>query len=272
MNRAVFAKAVRDALMMGLLVGLGIFFLEMLIVIVMEDFTEEMQYLWLNKPFFQRFARMLLGEELGGVMSATGLVSIGLAHPLLFAVTWAFALVMCTRVTVAELEWGTADLLFALPIPRSRIYVSASIGWMLYGLPMILLMLAGVYAGERIAPLNEPLEFAALSKLAVNYLAFWLCVGCVTMAVASFCTRRGVAVGIVLAWLLISFLLNYLAQFSSLMERLSFVGLLHYYKPLPVIRTNAWPLSDIGFLLALAAVSWTIGLIRFNRRDIPAAS
>ena len=33
-------------------------------------------------------------------------------------------------VTVAEIEWGTADLLFSLPVTRSSIYISSTIGWM----------------------------------------------------------------------------------------------------------------------------------------------
>ncbi len=271
MTRAILIKTLRDALFIGGLCGLGIFLLEMLFVIVMQDFIGEMEYLWINKEIFQRFARMLLGEELGEAITPTGLITIGFAHPLLFAMSWSFLLVVCTRVTVAEIEWGTADLLFTLPVNRREVYVSASIGWMVFAGPLFGVMLGGTFLGELIAPLDEPLAFDALVKLAVNFVALWLCIGCVTMCVASFSSRRGQAIGAVLVWLLLSFLLNFLSQYWSAIEDFSKIGLLYYYRPLPVIRTNAWPLVDIGILVALGAIAWTIGLVRFCRRDIPVA-
>jgi len=65
-------------------------------------------------------------------------------------------------------------------------------------------------------------------------------------------------------------LLNFLGQFWSIAEQIALLGLLHYYRPLPIVRTGDWPVQDIAVLLGLGAVFWSAGLWRFTRRDIPA--
>ena len=72
------------------------------------------------------------------------------------------------------------------------------------------------------------------------------------------------------SWLLASFLLNFLGQFWPVAERVSFLGILHYYRPLPVVRTGDWPVHDIAVLIGLAVVFFLAGMWRFSRRDIPA--
>ena len=225
----------------------------------------------MEQPLFRRIAKMLVGADLGTEATATAIVTIGFAHPLLFTLTWIFLLTTCTRVVVSEIERGTADLLLALPVSRETVYASFTVVWVAAGIPISLAPLCGAWLGESVAPLWEPLDLSRLAILIVNLLALYLVVGSATVFVSTLVTRRGSAIAIVLAWLLGSFLLNFLALSWSTAKAIAFIGVLHYYRPLPVIRSGEWPIGNITVLVAAAVGFWLAGRWQFARRDIPAA-
>ena len=83
--------------------------------------------------------------------------------------------------------------------------------------------------------------------------------------------RRGVAVGILLAVLLFSYLSNFLASFIEFFRAIGFLGLLDYYRPVESVRDGTWPVRNLLILSAVAIVGWTCGLLVFRRRDVPVA-
>ena len=73
----------------------------------------------------------------------------------------------------------------------------------------------------------------------------------------------------VLAVVLASFLLTFLAEFWEPAKTISFLSLLNYYRPALVFQEGgAWPLGDMIVLLAIGGVFWTLGGVIFERRDI----
>lgn len=270
MNAALLKKTARDTAALLVIVVLGILLFECLVVRALGEFAEEITELWLSHPFLTNMVKALVGADLAESVTATSLMTIGFAHPLLYALLWGFLLATCTRVITGEIDRGTGDLLLSLPISRSRVYCSVSAVWMLCGIPLCLAPLAGVWLGEKAFPMGEPLELSRLRVVLLNLLALYLTIGCGTMLVSSVLSRRGPAVGITLAILLASFLLSFLAQIWPLAERFSFLGIFDYYRPLETVRTGSWPLRQIAVLGASAAVFWSSGLWHFSRRDIPA--
>src|SRR4030095_12112181 len=95
--------------------------------------------------------------ELSKDISVTAIVTLGFAHPFLFATTWAFLITVGTRVLVAEFDRGTADLLLTLPTSRIGLYCAVSSVWMLLCIPMCLLPWIGLTIGAVRFPLQEPL-------------------------------------------------------------------------------------------------------------------
>ncbi|MCP4593552.1 MAG: ABC transporter permease subunit [bacterium] len=271
MNLGIIRKTARETLGLLIIVSASIVLFEILFVLAMAEFTEEFAYLWLNKPMFTRFAKLMVGADLGAEVSMTGAMTFGFAHPLLYALTWTFLLTTCSRVIVGEIERGTADLLLTLPVSRGSVYASVTVVWVIAGIPISVFPLVGVWLGGLIRPLNEPVDLARLAIVTVNLFAAYVMIGSVTMLVSSLVSRRGQAVGYVLAVLLSSFLLSFLAMFWSPAERLQFLSTMHYYRPLVAVRSGELPLADLAVLLGLAASCWGLGLWRYVRRDIPAA-
>lgn len=270
MNVALTRKTLRDMLPLLLIAAAGIVLFEILFMRALGEVPEELGQRWLQWPVFRRFARVLLGADFPDKISATTIITLGFVHPLVYAMTWALLLTTCTRVIVGEIDRGTADLLLALPISRARLYVSASAAWIAAGALIGVAPLCGVWLGEKCFPLWEPLYLPPLARVTANFFALYLAVGGLTMCVSSFLSRRGPAIALVLATLLLSFLLNFLAQFWKAVEQIGFLGLLHYYRPLATLRDGQWPVQDMAALVGLAVFFWSVGLWRFRRRDIPA--
>jgi ABC-type transport system involved in multi-copper enzyme maturation permease subunit len=209
-------------------------------------------------------------DRLADLTPAT-LMTIGLAHPLLYALTWTLLLTTCTRVISGEIERGTAELLLTLPTSRAAMYVSVSSVCTLAGAFASAAPPLGIWIGQTLAPPAEPIEMGRLWVPVVNLFALYVAIGGATMFVASLTTRRGKAIAIVLAGLLGSLLLNFLANIWAPAQKFALLGILHYYQPLSGLRTDHWPLTDLVVLLCVGLCGWLAGLYWFSRRDIPAA-
>jgi ABC-type transport system involved in multi-copper enzyme maturation permease subunit len=269
-SAAVIRKTTRDALPLALIVVLGILALECLLVRALGEFADDLLEIWSRHAFLTRLVKALLGADLSEDVTATSLMTIGFAHPLLYAMVWGFLLATCTRATGGEIDRGTADLLLSLPVSRARVYISVSVVWALAGIPECLAPMVGIWLGEIASPLSEPLDLSRLCIAPPNLLALYLAIGGGTMLISSVVSRRGPAIGIMLGVLLGSFLLSFLAQFWSTAKQLSFLGILNYYRPLEYVRTGQWPIGDIAVLCGSALVLWLAGLWWYCRRDVPA--
>ena len=270
MSRAIIAKTIRDTTPLFLLVlTMAVVFL-MLFVAAMREFAGEITQLLLRFPILQKMIHALLGANLADDASLTSLVTIGFAHPLLFAMTWAFLIATCTRVIVAEVDRGTADLLLTLPVSRAAAFVSVSVVCAAGSVALSVAPWCGAWLSQQLYDLSEPLDLSRLWIPVTNLCPLYLAICGLTMFVSSAVSRRTTAVAIALTVLLASFLINFLAVFLPLAERLSFLGLLYYYRPLESVRSGDWPLKEISVLCGVAVVFWLAGLWRFSRRDIPA--
>lgn len=273
MSRAVTLKTARDALLLWLIVTAAIIVFEMLLVRAMRDFASDILELWEKRPVIKNLVQMLLGARFSLDISTTGLVTIGLVHPLLLALTWTFILTVGTRVLAGEVDRGTADLLLTLPVSRAAVYVSGSLVLAAALVVLSAAPLLGLALGERVFGLREPLALGRLVIPAANLLAMSLSAAGATLMVSAAASRRGPAVAVVLAALLASFLLNFLAQIWPAAERagVDMLSLLHYYRPLASVQSGEWPVGDMAVLLGAGALFWVVGLVKWVRRDVPAA-
>jgi succinate-acetate transporter protein len=101
-----------------------------------------------------------------------------------------------------------------------------------------------------------------------NLFAVYLVVGSFTLLISAFSERRTRALGVVFAVLLLSFLLNFLAQFWEPAKSVSFLSIMEYYRPALIIQSGQFPASDIGILAAISAVCWLLGGFVFRHRSI----
>ncbi|MCG3126795.1 MAG: hypothetical protein CHACPFDD_01650 [Phycisphaerae bacterium] len=269
-NGAIFRKALRDSVPSVPILFSAIIVFETLLVWAIESFSREIAGIWAARPALQRFARLFMGAEMGAEIGPAALLTIGFVHPILLVCVFGAAIAALTRVTVAEIERGTAELLLTLPVSRGAAYAGGTLGGALAGLPLCAAPLAGLWLGIRIRPLSETVALERFVPLAVNFAALYLAVCGLAALLGAIARRRGVAIGGVLAILLVSLLLNLLSQFWDAIAPLTYLGLLRYYRALPIVGGGAGPWRDCLVLLGVGASAWCAGLWHFSRRDIPA--
>lgn len=274
MNLGLLRRFARDAApLAALLIAATILFETVFLVFVREVLSQallDLARVWGRNELLRQVQMTMLGADLGTDFSATALMTIAFSHPLMYTFMWALALTLGTRFA-AEVDRGTADLLLPLPVSRCGIYITQTAVLVTTLAAISLAPLAGAFLGSRWIMLREPLDLGRLALLVPNLFALNLAIAGLAMLCGSCFYRRGPAVGIVLGLLLTSFLLEFLAPFWAPARRLTVIGAIHYYRPLPVVRTGNLPLGDWGVLLTAGLAAWLLGLWRFARRDVPAA-
>ena len=122
-------------------------------------------------------------------------------------------------------------------------------------------------ASNSLQPTMRPSSFATIGILS-NLFAVYTSVGGIAFLVSSNSDRRGRAVGILFAVLLLSFLLNFLAQFWSTAKTVSFLSIMEYYRPALTIQSGRFPWKDLTVLICITVTAWAIGGLRLRQRSI----
>ncbi len=268
MNRGLLIKSLREAWLATLLLGLAVAGFEAFLAYVIPTFFEDLFGQMVNLEFIQDILKVLLGTEMEGAIGLQAMTSIPWVHPVVLALIWAHAIVLCTRLPAEEIDRGTIGVLLALPVSRTRVYLCDSVVWSGAGFFVVMMGLVGSLVGTRFVAPELRSDPGALVIVVIYLFCLYLTVAGVTCLVSSLSDRRSRAVSVVFAIVLLSFLLNFLAQFWGPAKSVAFLSVLNYYRPLYVLRDSSWPVADMLTLLAVGVVFWLAGMLIFARRDI----
>jgi ABC-type transport system involved in multi-copper enzyme maturation permease subunit len=167
-----------------------------------------------------------------------------------------------------EIDRGTADFFLCLPVTRKAIFLSETIGWLVSGGVMLTAGLLGHLIASAIVHAEMRLSLVSAVLVISNLAAVYLAIGSFVFLVSALSDRRGRAIGIVFSVLLVSLLLNFLAQFQDWAKAISWLSVMEYYRPAIVIQEGRFPVRDVVTLLTLSACFWIAALVTFQRRSI----
>ena len=267
MNLGLIQKAVRETWASTLAFAAGLFVFELLMGMMLATFHKEFSDKFLPMEFIQKILSALLGAEVGTVGPAV-LSMLGWVHPIVLALVWAHAIVVCTRVPAGEVDRGTLDVLLALPVTRTSFYVSESAVFVFSSLLIVGVGFVGNVFGNWISGLERVGSFGQLSLVALNLYALSLAAGGMSAFLSSVCNRRGRAMGSAFAILMASLFLSSMSTFNAIVKSVSVVSLLNYYRPYGILQGRASPLGDMMVLIGVGTVLWVIGAVVFVRRDL----
>lgn len=270
MNAALVRKTLRDSLPLLLLGLVALLLFETMFVIWIKHLAATALRFLSELPFVAKLVETFLGADLTKENSSTALASVGLGHALVYVVSWTILLAASSRVLAGETDRGTADLLFTLPLSRSRIYFSVSFACGLLILPLALCLPLGLRLGQWLFALAEPIHFGRLAPVLANLMALHAAILGTSLAFSAAAERRGSPIGWTAGYIVFSFVLNFIEAIAPWADRIGFLGLFHYYQPLRILQDGGWPLTRIAALLSLALTAWLLGWWRFTRRDVPA--
>ena len=271
MNRAIFVKTTKDSLPVGLLTGIGTIGFVVLFVFAMVNMGKEVLQFIGQFPFLKNIFEMSLGISVSGDISMDVLLAVCFTHGVVLILGWSLVISTVTRVSVGEVERGTADLLLSLPVSRLSVTASTTAVWVIFAGILAICPLIGVWIGSIICTEGDEVRMVKFLPAVVNLFALHLAVGGLCTLVSAITNRRGTAITIVVAVALVSVTLNFVEPFISLIKQIRFIGLLHYFRPVDIVRIGAWPWKEILALSGFGIACWVVGAVIFCRKDIPVA-
>jgi hypothetical protein len=268
MNRGIMLKAAIELWPVTLLCGLLLAAAEAALAYVIPTFQAQWSQSLSQVGFLQDFVSAMLGVKVADQLGPEAFTAFPWVHPVVLSIVWAHALLCCTQTPSGEIDRGTADVTMTLPVTRWGILISHTVVWIVAGLIVIALALVGnAFGGSFVGPELRPGPERVQIMLA-NLFCLYLAVGAFSWLVSACSNRRGVALTIVFVVLLTSFLLNFLAQFWDVADRVSFLSVMYYYRPLFILRDGTIPWGDIAVLLSVTVALWIAAGIVFGRRDV----
>ncbi|MEQ1826932.1 MAG: hypothetical protein ABL921_13340 [Pirellula sp.] len=271
LNYGIFRKTLIDSAASTFLATIGLIAFVLLFVWAMLNMGAELLSFVSKFAFLQKIFEMSLGIKVSGEISLNVLFSACFTHLIVMTLAWAVIIATATRVTVGEMECGTADLLLSLPVHRSEVYISSSAVWILAAVILSFAPLVGIWIGTLLFETAEAVVLNRYIAPATNFLCLNLAIGGVAAMFGCILNRRSITIGVVVSIAIVSTTLNFLEPFLEVVKQVKFLSLLSYFRPVDVVRTGVWPVAHFAVLLTLALVGWTIGLLVLCRRDIPTA-
>jgi len=266
MNRGLIIRALRETWSTTALFGIVLLAAESAISYVLPSLQERLSQSWVQLPFAQSIIKAMVGADVSGGIGPEIFTSIPWVHPVILAVFWAHAIVFCTRIPSGEVDRGTIDILLSLPVTRWGLHISETAAWLLSTITILLLATIGNLIGSTLAAVQwQP---GRILLVLINLGALYAAVGAIAWLFSALSDRRGRAISAAFMVVVVSFLLNYLAQFWEPLQRFDSLSLLKYYQPLRVLRDGAWPWRDLAVLAGTALAFWTAAGIVSARRDL----
>ena len=246
--------------------GVGLAAMALLVVIMVPLFNmQDMRNLLESFPPVI-LAMIGVGQELEIFATNEGFVAIGFfgKSALIFAV---YPVVMGMRVTANEEDSGTMDVLLSLPVERARVVIEKFVAYGLSCVGVVLLIYLGLHLGVFLGGVE--LDVLRLAEVTFYLIPLMVFIMAATVLIAALVRRRTVALGIVTAFVIASYMLQTigLAAEGTVAESIGVVSFLTYYNAGDILSQGfIWP-HIAGFVIA-SAVLLAASLYRYERRDI----
>ncbi len=263
---SVFLETLKTAWKQMLGWGVGLAAMAMLVVMMVPLFDmQDMRKLLESFPPVI-LAMIGVGQDLEVFATNEGFVALGFfgKSALIFAV---YPVVMGMRITANEEDSGTMDLLLSLPLERARVIIEKFFAYGVSCVGVVVLIYLGLHLGVVLGGVElDVLRLAEVTFYLVPLLVFILAA---TMLIAVLARRRTVALGIVTAFVIISYMLQTIgtAAEGTVAESIGAVSFLTYYNTGDIMAQGfIW--SHIAGFVILSGLMLVASLYRYERRDI----
>ena len=266
MTGSVFLETLRQTWRQMLYWGLGLASLGLLVVLMVPLFDmQDMKELLESFPPFI-LALIGIGSDLEIFATNEGFVAVGFfgKSALIFAV---YPVVMGMRVTADDEDSGIMDVLLSLPVPRMQMVIEKFAAYALSIVGVVAMIYLGMTFGVAISGVE--LDMSRLTEVILYLIPVMIFVMAVTMCIAAFVRRRQVALGIVTAFVIASFMLQTIGALAedTIAEPIGRISFFTYYNAANIM-TDGFIWAHIIGLAGLSLVLLAFSLYRYERRDI----
>ena len=266
MTGAIFVETLKQTWRQMVYWGVGLAAMAILVVIMVPLF--DMQGM---RSLLESFPPVILamvgvGSDLEIFATNEGFVAMGFfgKSALIFAV---YPVVMGMRITANEEDSGTMDVLLSLPLERGRVIIEKFLAYAVSCVGVVVLIYLGLHVGVIFGGVD--LDVARLLEITFYLVPLMVFIMAVTVLIAALARRRTVALGVVTAFVIISYMLQTIgaAAEGTVAEPIGAVSFLTYYNTGDILREGfIW--SHIGGFVVLSLALLAAALHRYERRDI----
>jgi len=263
-------KAIRETWRLTALFAIGLAMVLALLTHILPPLQKGLDGLLAALPIVRTLLAVLLGSSADEPITARMMQTVVWVHPVVLALIWGYETALCTRYPAGEIDRGTIDIVFGLPVSRRGVFIAETIVWLLGGVVVFACGAAGhAWVASRRPADVATLEIGDSLKILGNLFAVFVAVGGVAQCVAAWCDRRSTAMLIIFAIVLASFLLHFLAPFWEPARTVVGLSVLHYYQPARILERGL-SVRDLAVLIGVGAAASFAACETVARRDFRA--
>ena len=241
------------------LIALMIFLVQLAICGIVHDnerVKAMLQYIDVFGPYIKAF----MGGDALEFGNIAGLIAAGYQEPLVLLLYMLFAVGVPTALLAGEVQRGTMELILSRQTTKTQVYICAGLVTIVGMYALVIVMFLGTVVSTNLYDFEQEVPLYSLFKLAVNS-------GIALLAAA--CFRRGMAVSLTVAFLVVNYFIMIITQWWPRMKWLDPVTIFNYVDGGKIFIEPGWPVSDMCVLVSLLVISTVLGGVVWWRRDLP---
>ncbi|MHC4344836.1 MAG: ABC-2 transporter permease [Planctomycetota bacterium] len=250
------------------LVGFFIFIIQ----VIQCGIAQDNEIVKMTLDFFERmpgFVKEAVGGEILDISSTTGFIAITYQHPLVLALYMIFAVCVPTGLLAGHVQSGTMELILSRSATRDQVYVCACILTLIGMLALVIVMFFGTVVGINVCSFEQEIPLWPFFRASiVGGLVSGTAAGVSLLAAATF-RNRGRAVGIAMAFFIINYFIDLIAEWWPRAKFLGPSSIFYYVDPPKILSGATWPIRDMCVLSSVLVITVIAGGIIWHRRDLP---
>ncbi len=263
---SVFRETLKQTWKQMVYWGVGLAAMALLVVLMVPLFDMQSMAALLESFPPVILAMVGIGDDLAIFTTNEGFVALGFfgKSALIFAV---YPVVMGMRISANEEDNGTSDVLLSLPLSRAQVMVEKFLAYSVSVVGVVVLIYLGLHGG--VVAGGVELDVARLAEVTFYLIPLMVFVMAATMLIAVLVRRRTLALGIVTAFVIISYMLQTIgaAADGTVAESVGAISFLTYYNTGEILSQGfIWP--HIAGFVVLSGIMLAASLYRYERRDI----
>ncbi len=179
-----------------------------------------------------------------------------------------FAVGVPTALLAGEVQRGTMELILSRQTTKTHVYICAGLITVIGMYALVVVMFLGTVVSTNLYEFEQQVPLYCFLKLAVNGGILASAVGGIALLSAA-CFRRGMAVSLTVAFLVVNYFIMIITQWWPRMKWLDPVTIFNYVDGAKIFSEPGWPVGDMCVLISLLVVSTVLGGIVWWRRDLP---
>ena len=214
------------------------------------------------------FIKTFIGGEAVHVGNIAGLIAIGYQEPFVLLLYMLYAVGVPTALLAGEVQRGTMELILSRETTKTQIYICAGLITIIGMFALVAIMFLGTVIATHLYDFDQDVPLYSFFMLAINGGILASTVGGIALLAAA-CFRRSMAVSITVAYLILNYFAEIVAEWWPRMKWLEPINIFHYVNNVTIFTESAWPVWDMTVLITILVISTVAGGVIWSRRDLP---